>query len=126
MKRVFVRHISESASQRLLLEKCDVDVARNLSPEDIAAVSEKDGIKIAEDLRGRIMYLSLNQKKAPLNDPKVIEAVKWAIDYEGMTKTLLRGQYPPHPAFLPPPYHGELKARPAKQIGRASCRGKGG
>ncbi|HEY9569248.1 MAG TPA: ABC transporter substrate-binding protein [Thalassobaculum sp.] len=114
MKRVFVRHISESASQRLLLEKGDVDVARNLSPEDIAAVSEKDGIKIAEDLRGRIMYLSLNQKKAPLNDPKVIEAVKWAIDYEGMTKTILRGQYTPHQAFLPQTYLGELKDRPYK------------
>src|SRR3546814_7384582 len=65
MKRVFVRHISESASQRLLLEKGDVDVARNLSPEDIAAVSEKDGIKIAEDLRGRIMYL--DRKSTRLN-----------------------------------------------------------
>src|SRR3546814_18500802 len=92
------------------------------------------------------MYLSLNQKKAPLNDPKVIEAVKWAIDYEGMTKTILRGQYTPHQAFLPQTYLGELKDRPYKldiakakallaeaghaddiavkinQIGRASCR----
>ncbi|HMB48011.1 MAG TPA: ABC transporter substrate-binding protein, partial [Afifellaceae bacterium] len=30
MKRVIVRHIQESATQRLLLEKGDVDVARNL------------------------------------------------------------------------------------------------
>jgi len=114
MKRVFVRHISESASQRLLLEKGDIDVARNLSPEDVAAVSAMDGIKVAEDLRGRIMYLSLNQKKAPLNDPKVVEAVKWAVDYEGMTKTILKGQYTPHQAFLPLTYLGELKDRPYK------------
>src|SRR3546814_21122148 len=60
------------------------------------------------------MYLSLNQKKAPLNDPKVIEAVKWAIDYEGMTKTILRCQYTPHQAFLPQTYLGELKDRPYK------------
>src|SRR3546814_18898162 len=76
MKRVFVRHISESASQRLLLEKGDVDVARNLSPEDIAAVPETAGIKIAEDQRGRLMYLSLNQKKAPPQHPQRFQAEK--------------------------------------------------
>src|SRR3546814_20112538 len=92
MKRGFVRHISESASQRLLLEKGDVDVARNLSPEDIAAVSEKAGIKIAEDLRGRIMYLSLNQKTAHPDDPQDFEAVKLANDSEGMTRHVIPGR----------------------------------
>lgn len=114
MKRVFVRHISESASQRLLLEKGDIDVARNLSPEDIAAVSSNPDITVAEDLRGRIMYMSLNQKKAPLNDPKVIEAFKWAVDYKGMTDTILKGQYTVHQAFLPLTYLGELKDKPYK------------
>jgi len=35
MDRVIVRHVQESATQRLLLERGDVDVARNLNPEDI-------------------------------------------------------------------------------------------
>ncbi|MEM1346506.1 MAG: ABC transporter substrate-binding protein, partial [Pseudomonadota bacterium] len=39
MRRVIVRHIEESATQRLLLENGDIDIARNLNPEDIAAVS---------------------------------------------------------------------------------------
>ncbi len=114
MKRVFVRHIAESASQRLQLEKGDVDVARNLTPEDIAAISGNADLAVDEDLRGRIVYMSLNQKKAPLNDPKVIEAFKWAVDYEGMTKTILRGQYTVHEAFLPLTYLGELKDKPYK------------
>ena len=32
MKRVILRHIAEPATQRLLLEKGDIDVARNLKP----------------------------------------------------------------------------------------------
>ena len=36
MERVIVRHVLESASQRLLLERGDIDIARNLNPEDIA------------------------------------------------------------------------------------------
>ncbi len=112
MKRVFIRHVSESASQRLQLEKGDIDIARNLSPEDIAAVSGNGDLKVAEDLRGRIMYMSLNMKKAPLDNPKVVEAFKWAIDYKGMTDTILRGQYTVHQAFLPLTYLGELKEQP--------------
>ena len=32
LKRVIYRHVKESATQRLLLEKGDIDIARNLSP----------------------------------------------------------------------------------------------
>ena len=112
MKRVFVRHIQESASQRLQLEKGDIDIARNLSPEDVAAVADNADLTVAEDLRGRIVYLSVNQKSAPLNDPRVVEAFKWAVDYDGIAATLLRGQYTVHQAFLPLTYLGELKERP--------------
>ena len=59
MKRVIVRHISESANQRLLLERGDIDVARNLNPEDVAGIESAEGVKVVDELRGRIMYLSL-------------------------------------------------------------------
>lgn len=51
MKRVIVHHVQESATQRLLLEKGDIDVARNLNPEDIAGAGSKDGIAIDSELR---------------------------------------------------------------------------
>src|SRR6185503_15518979 len=46
LARVIYRHIPETATQRLLLEKGDIDVARNLGPEEIAAVSTNPDIKI--------------------------------------------------------------------------------
>lgn len=114
MKRVFVRHIQESATQRLLLEKGDIDVARNLSTDDIAAISSNNDLRVDEDLRGRIMYLSLNQKDKRFANPKVREAFKWLIDYEGMVNSFLKGQYVVHQAFLPLTYLGELKEQPYK------------
>ncbi|HEY5817383.1 MAG TPA: ABC transporter substrate-binding protein, partial [Mesorhizobium sp.] len=39
LARVIYRHVKESATQRLMLEKGDVDVARNLQPGDFEAVS---------------------------------------------------------------------------------------
>ncbi len=114
MKRVFVRHIAESATQRLLLEKGDIDVARYLSPEDVAAVQAKDGFKVIDDLKGRIMYFALNQKDPILSKPKVVEALKHLVDYEGMAGSFLRGQYVVHQAFLPLTYLGQLEEKPYK------------
>lgn len=114
MKRVIVRHISESATQRLLLEKGDVDLARNLSPEDMNAVAAKDGTKVDFELRGRIMYFSMNQKDPVLSKPKVRMALKYLVDYNGMVNSFLKGQYAVHQAYLPRTYMGELADKPFK------------
>ncbi len=112
MKRVIVRHIQESATQRLLLEKGDVDVARNLNPEDVAGVSKVDNVAIGSELRGRLMYISFNQKHPQLSKPKVVEALKYLIDYEGMQNSFLKGQWTIHQAFLPRTYLGAIDDKP--------------
>ncbi len=112
MKRVIVRHIQESATQRLLLEKGDIDLARNLNPDDVAGVTSVDGIAIDSDLRGRLMYISMNQKDPNLSKPKVREALKYLIDYKGMQDSFLNGQYTIHQAFLPRTYLGEIDDKP--------------
>ncbi|AGS25353.1 ABC transporter substrate-binding protein (plasmid) [Rhizobium etli bv. mimosae str. Mim1] len=38
LKRIVLRHVPEAASQRLLLQKGDVDVARDLTPDQIEAL----------------------------------------------------------------------------------------
>ena len=112
MERVIVQHIQESATQRLQLERGDIDVARNLSPEDVAGLAGVDGVKVVDELRGRLMYWSANQKNELLSDPKVIEALKLATDYEGMSGSFLNGQYVVHQAFLPRTFLGALGDTP--------------
>ncbi len=112
IERVIVRHIQESATQRLLLEKGDIDLARNLSTEDIAGISGNSDIAVHNDLRGRLMYISMNQKDPNLSKPKVVEALKYLIDYKGMQDSFLKGQYTIHQAFLPRTYLGEIDDQP--------------
>lgn len=112
MERVIVQHIQESATQRLQLERGDIDVARNLSPEDVAGLEGVDGVKIIDELRGRLMYFAANQKNEMLSDPKVLEALKLAADYEGMSGSFLKGQYTVHQAFLPRTFLGALDEKP--------------
>ncbi len=112
MERVVVRNIQESSTQRLLLERGDIDVARNLNPEDVAGITGVDGLAVDSELRGRLMYISMNQKNEILANPKVVEALKYLIDYEGMQNSFLNGQYTIHQAFLPRTYLGEIADKP--------------
>ena len=72
--RVIYRHIKESPTQRLLLEKGDVDIARNLAPQDLAALASNKDIKTTATPKGTVYYLGLNQKNANLAKPEVREA----------------------------------------------------
>lgn len=112
MERVIVQHIQESATQRLQLERGDIDVARNLSPDDVAGLAGADGVKVVDELRGRLMYWAANQKNELLSDPKVVEALKLATDYDGMSGSFLNGQYVVHQAFLPRTFLGALGDTP--------------
>lgn len=112
LQRVIVRHVPEASTQRLLLERGDVDVARNLTPTDIAALRGRQGIAIAAWPRGTIQYFCANLTVPLLQNPRVIEALKWLVDYDGIANNLLAGQVFPHQTFIPRAILGELDSRP--------------
>lgn len=112
LTRVFVRHVPEPATQRLLLENGDVDIARKLTPVDVAGIGDNPDVKIVDEVRGRIYYLALNQKVEPLNNPKVIEAVKYLVDYQGMADSFLKGGNVVHQSFLPAGFLGAIDDQP--------------
>ncbi|VEJ45722.1 ABC transporter substrate-binding protein [Bartonella vinsonii] len=101
IKRIFVQHVAESASQRLLLEKGDVDIARDLSSEDVLDIERRGGpVKISRVLRPQIIYLSLNNKKAIFAQEKVRLALRYLIDYESLGNTVLKGIGIPRATYM--------------------------
>jgi peptide/nickel transport system substrate-binding protein len=112
IKNVFMQHVPEGATQRLLLEKGDIDIARELTPTDIAGLEGNADVVVQNDVGGQVYYLALNQKKAELANPKVQEAMRWAVDYQGMTDSILKGQWVVHQAFLPVGFLGALTETP--------------
>jgi peptide/nickel transport system substrate-binding protein len=112
IKTVFMQHIPEGATQRLLLEKGDIDIAREMTPTDIEGISGNADLKVQGDVGGQVYYLALNQKKEELANPKVQEAMRWAIDYTGMQDSILKGQWVVHQNFLPKGFLGALDENP--------------
>lgn len=90
MKRIVLRHVPESSSQRLLLENGDVDVARDLSPDDLNSLSKAGKANVTAVPQATLMYLGLNQKNQYLAKPEVQEAIKWLVDYSGIQQNIVK------------------------------------
>jgi len=114
LTRVIYRHVKESATQRLLLEKGDVDIARNLSPQDLDAVAGNKNIKTTSNAKGTVYFLSLNMKNPILAKPEVREAMKWLVDYDAIGATLIKNIGSIHQNFLPEGLLGASSDKPYK------------
>ena len=114
LKRVIVRHVKEPSSQRLLLEKGDIDMARNLTPDMIKVLGDDQRLKISDYPKADTYYLGLNQTVEPFKNAKVREAMRWLIDYDGMANTFLKGQFQVQQAFWPAGFPGALTDKPFK------------
>jgi peptide/nickel transport system substrate-binding protein len=109
---VIIRHVAEAATQQLLLESGDVDMAKNLTPDQIAGLETKGSIKIETYPQAAVHWFSFNQKVEALANEAVWEAARYLVDYKGMTDTFLKGQMRIHQAFWPAGFPGALTDTP--------------
>ena len=114
LARVLYRHVKESSTQRLLLEKGDIDIARNLAPQDLAALASNKDIKMDSAPKGTVYFISLNQKNPNLAKPEVREALKWLVDYAAIGDTLIKNIGVIDQNFMPVGLLGASKEMPYK------------
>jgi peptide/nickel transport system substrate-binding protein len=114
VNRVIYRHVKEAATQRLMLEKGDSDIARNLTPTDLTALASNKDIKTTATPKGTVFYISLNQKNPNLAKPEVREALKWLMDYNAIGNTLIKNIGVVHQNFLPVGLLGASTENPYK------------
>ncbi|MDX6752495.1 ABC transporter substrate-binding protein [Geminicoccaceae bacterium 1502E] len=100
LKRVIIRHVAEAGAQRLLLEQGDVDVARNLTAEDMRDLEQSDEIRVAKALQPQFFYMGFSEEDERLANPKVREAFRWLVDYEGLGKTVMAYDGVPRASFV--------------------------
>ena len=112
---VLVKHVPESTNQLFALEKGDADVARNLSPQQLAALKGKPGVTIATGDSLLLIYVGMNVKVKPLDNVKVREALRVAIDAKGIVNDLLKGNGKIVQDIVPAGLAGYNDAKPFQQ-----------
>jgi peptide/nickel transport system substrate-binding protein len=89
--RVIVKHVAESENQRFRLRVGDLDVARNLNPEQLADLERDPSVEVHRFRTLMIYYLGLDCASPAFRDPRARRAVRHALDREGIAGRLLRG-----------------------------------
>jgi peptide/nickel transport system substrate-binding protein len=92
LNKVVVRIIAESSNRRLQLESGDLDIAEELPVDQLNAMKSRSDIKVAEFPSFRVTWICLNNKKAPLDNPILRQAISYSVDFDGIIKGVLKGQ----------------------------------
>lgn len=90
--QLVVTYVKEPATERLLLEQGEIDVAFFL-PDD--AVEEMDGapnIVITDVPSFNLYYLALPTREGPTADKKVRQAISYGFDYQTWINDIMRGK----------------------------------
>ncbi|MCR4266138.1 ABC transporter substrate-binding protein [Nitratireductor sp. ZSWI3] len=111
IKGVLIQHVAEAATQQLLLQSGDVDMARNLTPDQIAGI-KADNLKVETYPQAAVHFLSFNQKVETLQPEALWEAARYLVNYQGMTDSFLKGQMEIHQAFWPKGFPGSYDETP--------------
>ena len=115
MRRIVMRHVADPSAQLLLLQKGDVDIARELGSDQLKSIAGDKNLTIAAASQGTSMYIAMNQSMPELQKTQVHQAIKWAIDYDAIAKNITPNTWSVCQTFLPYALPGALKSAPFKK-----------
>lgn len=115
IKNIIIKNVPDPSARRLLIQQGDADIARELGPDQITALKTQAGVKVVEIPSAEQNYLVFNTANAAnplLSRPELWQAARYLVDYQGITKDLLKDQYFIHQSFLPVGLPGALASNP--------------
>ncbi len=89
MKRVVFRHLPESQTQRLQLERGDIDIAYSMAAPDLRALEGNADIKVETNGGGGFYYLAVSMKDERFAKRDVRLALRYLIDYVGINSAIM-------------------------------------
>jgi peptide/nickel transport system substrate-binding protein len=83
IRRIVQREIPSAGNRRALLEKGDIDMTYEMPPKDFLEMSQAGKVNVVSTpIENALWYVGMNVTKPPFNNPKVRQAVAYAIPYE--------------------------------------------
>src|SRR5699024_4982343 len=90
LSRVLIRIVPESSTQRILLERGEVDIAENLTNDQKESIRDADGVTVEEHPSLAVQYVYLNNRE--LSDPLLRQALSYAVNYDGVIDSIEQGK----------------------------------
>jgi peptide/nickel transport system substrate-binding protein len=112
---IVMRSVPDAATRELLLRTGDADIARDLGPDQLAALEHRPGLVFNQYPSAAVHYLlfnTANPTQPALANPALWEAARYLVDYEGLAHKLLKDQFAVHQAFLAEGFPGAMNETP--------------
>jgi peptide/nickel transport system substrate-binding protein len=90
--RVVLKVIPDSANRALLLSQGAIDIATNLSVDEVESLQGTEGVKILSIPSRNQVLLGLNNAIAPFDNVQVRQALSYAVPYEQIVEDVFTGQ----------------------------------
>jgi peptide/nickel transport system substrate-binding protein len=87
--QIILRNLPEASAQKAALEAGDIDLAFDLSADQLASLKANADITVYEGIGPYVFFLIMNNDPAiggPMSNPLVQKAIRQALDYEGIRK----------------------------------------
>ena len=91
IKNVVFRNIVEETNRTIGLETGELDIIYDIQGMDKNKLKDDDRFVVIEGPQVSMTYLGFNMKKAPYDNPKVREAISYAIDQKPIIDTVFLG-----------------------------------
>ncbi|MFB5761558.1 ABC transporter substrate-binding protein [Paenibacillus medicaginis] len=92
VSKVNMKFTKEASNRVLLLNKGDVDMAIEIPPKDVATLQSNENLKVQSNASNRILYFAMNNNVKPFDNPKVRQAISYAIPYDQLINNVMYGQ----------------------------------
>ncbi|TGE39142.1 ABC transporter substrate-binding protein [Desulfosporosinus fructosivorans] len=91
LNTISIKIIKDPSSQRMALEKGDVDIAENIPVDQLKELKKNPDLVVFDTPSLMVDYMYLNTQKPALNNPKVRQAISYAVDYQGIISSVWQG-----------------------------------
>lgn len=122
--RIVCRHIPEPATEQLQLVRGDLDIVTGIGPDQSQSLKRVPGIGVKTSLIANTYYVLMNNNASiggPFANPKVQQAVRYALDYEGILRIAGAGAVR-LAGVIPTSFPGSLDPKDAIKTDRARAR----
>lgn len=122
LDRVIYRPIPDETARTIALRNGEVDIILDVAAKDVALLEAVPGIRVTSVPGTFWEYLGLNCTRAPLSDPRVRQAIAWAVDRSLLNRLVKFGRATELTGGPIPPNHwayAELNLYPRRDVERA-------
>jgi peptide/nickel transport system substrate-binding protein len=95
LKRVIWRMVPNAGNRRALIERGDADISFDVPAKDYAELKAKSFKVAANPISNGMFCIELNVKKPPFDNPKVRQAVAYAVPYQKIMDVVFYGAAKP-------------------------------